>query len=166
MRRRFDFISASEEDGFIVRSFKKWDEQLLHWTLNHPYKVIVGAALLFFLTMATLPFVGTSFLPDFNEGTLTINVLAQPGTSLAESNKIGQIAEKLILEVPEVISTGRRTGRAELDEHAEGVHYTEIDVDLKESDAHARRNSRRHSGTYSRSFRAFRSMSDSRSRIA
>lgn len=123
-----------EEDSFIVRRLKKWDEHLLHWTLRHPYKVMAGAGLLFLLTMATLPFIGTSFLPEFNEGTLTINVLAQPGTSLAESNRIGQIAEKLLLEVPEVVSTGRRTGRAELDEHAEGVHYTEIDVDLKESD--------------------------------
>lgn len=124
----------TEKDSFIVRRLKKWDERLLHWTLRHPYKVIAGAGLLFVLTMATLPFVGTSFLPDFNEGTLTINVLAQPGTSLSESNRIGQIAEKLLLEVPEVASTGRRTGRAELDEHAEGVHYTEIDVDLKESE--------------------------------
>ena len=113
---------------------KKWDERLLHWTLRHPYKVMIGAAMLFLATMGTLPFVGTSFLPEFNEGTLTINVLAQPGTSLAESNRIGAISEKLVLEVPEVISTGRRTGRAELDEHAEGVHYSEIDVDLRESD--------------------------------
>jgi Cu/Ag efflux pump CusA len=124
----------TEEDSFIVRFLKKYDERLLHWTLRHPYKVMAGAALLFLLTMATLPFVGTAFLPEFNEGTLTINVQAQPGTSLSESNRIGQISEKLILEVPEVISTGRRTGRAELDEHAEGVHYTEIDVDLKESE--------------------------------
>jgi CzcA family heavy metal efflux pump len=123
-----------EKDGFFVRWLKKYDERLLHWTLRHPYKIMVGAALLFVLTMATLPFVGTSFLPEFNEGTLTVNVQANPGTSLAESNRIGQISEKLILEVPEVISTGRRTGRAELDEHAEGVHYTEIDVDLKPSD--------------------------------
>ncbi len=120
-----------EKDSFIVRFLKKWDEKLLHKTIGHPYKVMAGAAILFLLAVAMLPFVGTSFLPDFNEGTLTINVLAQPGTSLSESNRIGQIAEKQLLQVPEVISTGRRTGRAELDEHAEGVHYTEIDVDLK-----------------------------------
>ncbi len=124
----------SEEDSFVVRRLKKFDERLLHATLRHPYKVMIGAAVLFVMTIATLTFVGTAFLPDFNEGTLTINVTAQPGTSLAESNRIGTIAEKLVLAIPEVISTGRRTGRAELDEHAEGVHYTEIDVDLKESD--------------------------------
>jgi CzcA family heavy metal efflux pump len=121
-------------DSFLVRRLKKYDEKLLHRTLRHPYKIMIAAGLLFVLTMATLPFVGTSFLPEFNEGTLTVNVQANPGTSLAESNRIGQISEKLILEVPEVISTGRRTGRAELDEHAEGVHYTEIDVDLEKSD--------------------------------
>ena len=124
----------SEEDSFVVRRLKRWDERLLRSTLRHPYKVMAGAAVLFVLTMATLPFVGTAFLPDFNEGTLTINVLANPGTSLSESNRIGTIAEKLVMQIPEVLSTGRRTGRAELDEHAEGVHYTEIDVDLKESD--------------------------------
>ncbi|MDI1240643.1 MAG: efflux RND transporter permease subunit, partial [bacterium] len=125
---------GEHEDSFVVRRLKAFDGRLLHWTLRHPYKVISGAAFIFVATMATLPFVGTSFLPEFNEGTLTVNVQAQPGTSLAESSRIGQISEKLLLEVPEVISTGRRTGRAELDEHAEGVHYTEIDVDLRPSD--------------------------------
>ncbi len=134
LRRRVSAAKNSEGESFIVRWLKRWDERLLHWTLRNPYKVMAGAALLFVLAMATLPFVGTAFLPDFNEGTLTINILAQPGTSLAESNRIGQISEKLLLEVPEVVSTGRRTGRAELDEHAEGVHYSEIDVDLKESE--------------------------------
>ena len=122
-----------EKEGFMVRFLKKWDEKMLHWTLKHPIKVIAVASIMFLMALATLPFIGTEFLPPFNEGTLTVNLLAQPGTSLSESNKIGQIAEKLILEVPEVISTGRRTGRAELDEHAEGVHYSEVDVDLKKS---------------------------------
>ncbi len=125
---------AHGKEGFLVRFLKRWDEKLLHGTLHHPYKVIAGATLAFLAAIAFLPFVGTAFLPEFNEGTLTINVQAQPGTSLSESNRIGQIAERLILSVPEVVSTGRRTGRAELDEHAEGVHYTEIDVDLKESE--------------------------------
>lgn len=124
---------AHGKEGFLIRFLKKWDEKLLHSTLRHPWKVIVGASVIFLIAISTLPFVGTEFLPPFNEGTLTINLLAQPGTSLAESNKLGQVAERMLLTLPEVLSTGRRTGRAELDEHAEGVHYSEIDVDLKKS---------------------------------
>jgi len=74
-----------------------------------------------------------SFLPPFNEGTFNIQVSFNPGVSLAESNRVGIIAEKLIMQVPEAKSVGRRTGRAELDEHAEGIHVSEFEVDLRPS---------------------------------
>jgi HME family heavy-metal exporter len=120
-------------DGWLVRKLKALDTRLLHWSFNNPRTVILPAALMVIVAAASVPFLGRAFLPSFNEGTVTVNVMLAPGASLSESNRIGTIAEKLLLEVPEVISTGRRTGRAELDEHAEGVHYTEIDVDLKQS---------------------------------
>lgn len=121
-------------ESFLVRFLKRWDERLLRHTLRHPNVVMAGAGALLALALATLPFVGTSFLPEFNEGTVTVSFLAEPGISLEESDRIGRIAERLIMEVPEVVAVGRRTGRAEMDEHAEGVHSSEIDVDLRRSE--------------------------------
>ena len=119
-------------DGWLVRALKAGDKRLLAWALPRPGAVIAATAVLVLVAAASVPFLGTSFLPPFNEGTATINVMATPGTSLAQSNQLGALAEAQILSVAEVKSTGRRTGRAELDEHAEGVHYTEIDVDFHE----------------------------------
>ncbi len=105
----------------------------LEWCFARPAFVIsfpvvaVGAAI--FAGML-LP---RSFLPTFNEGTVLVSVVLQPGISLAESDRIGRIAEDIVAEIPEVRSVGRRTGRAELDEHAEGVHNSELDVDLQKS---------------------------------
>ena len=121
-------------DSPLVIRLKRWDAKLLHWSFNHARALLAGALVAVVIVAASVPFFPRSFLPPFNEGTLTVNVLLNPGTSLAESNRIGTLAEQLIAQVPEVTKVGRRTGRAELDEHAEGVHYTEMDVDLKASD--------------------------------
>ena len=121
---------ADAKDGVVLRACKAIARRIYSLTLPRPWITIgVGAACLVFGVFIVTR-LGREFLPAFNEGTATINIFAEPGVSLAESNRLGAQAEKLILSVPEVKSTGRRTGRAEQDEHAEGVHYSEIDVDF------------------------------------
>ncbi|AKF84879.1 hypothetical protein MFUL124B02_05725 [Myxococcus fulvus 124B02] len=119
-------------DGAVVRWLKARARHVLDFSLAHSSAVMMGATVLVLGAVAVVPFLGRSFLPPFNEGTATVNVLAPPGTSLEESNRFGLLAERLIASVPEVKTVGRRTGRAEQDEHAEGVHYSELDVDFKE----------------------------------
>ena len=120
-------------DSALVIRLKRWDANLLQWSLQRSRLILVAAFVLVLLLAASVPFFSRSFLPAFNEGTLTVSMLLNPGTSLSESDRIGSVAEQLIAQVPEVIQVGRRTGRAELDEHAEGVHSSEIEVDLKAS---------------------------------
>lgn len=122
-----------EQDTRLIRILKAGNERLLDWTFRWPTVVIisiVGGIFAATLFATQLP---RSFLPSFNEGTILVSVVYNPGISLAESDRLGSIAERLVLKVPEVKSVGRRTGRAELDEHAEGIHVTEIDIDLKRS---------------------------------
>ena len=121
-------------DSPLVARLKAWDSRLLSWSFDRAKPLLVVALVVVLGAIATVPLFPRSFLPPFNEGTLTVSVLTNPGTSLAESNRIGQQAEQLIAQVPEVRQVGRRTGRAELDEHAEGVHSSEIEVDLKPSE--------------------------------
>jgi HME family heavy-metal exporter len=121
-------------DSVLVRQLKAWDERLLNWSFDRARALLICAVAVVVVALASIPFFAKSFLPPFNEGTLTVNVVLNPGSSLAESNQIGAQAENILLAVPEVTEVGRRTGRAELDEHAEGVHYTEIEVDLKASE--------------------------------
>jgi CzcA family heavy metal efflux pump len=124
-----------EGDAALVRFLKERSTRyLLQPSLKRPWLFLSLSLLLLGASIASFPFLGKEFLPPFNEGTATINVLSPPGTSLPESDRIGAIAEKILLKIPEVASTGRRTGRAEEDDHAEGVHYSEIDVDLKTSE--------------------------------
>ena len=118
-------------DSPLVAWLKRQDKQLLTWSFGRAKLLIAGAVLAVVGAAATVPFFPRAFLPAFNEGSLVLGLVMQPGTALAESNRIGALAETLIRQVPEVTQVGRRTGRAELDEHAEGVHSAEIDVDLK-----------------------------------
>ncbi len=122
-----------EHESWLVRKLKAGNRMLLGWSFHKP-KTLMVSALAGVLTAGTVATqLPRSFLPPFNEGTFTISLLFNPGISLAESHRVGLIAEQLIMQIPEVRQVGRRTGRAELDEHAEGVHSSEVDVDLKSS---------------------------------
>ncbi|MCR5890545.1 efflux RND transporter permease subunit [Hymenobacter sp. J193] len=120
-----------ETDGGLVRWLKKKDTRLLGWGLQHPKAILGVTGALFVAAMALIPFFGTEFLPPFNEGSLTVNFSAPAGTSLTESNRLGSLGEQQMLKIPEVAYTARRTGRAELDEHAESVNNSEIEVAFK-----------------------------------
>ena len=118
-------------DSGLVRPLKRACAALLQWAFRHQGAVMACAVVAVALAAAGASVLPRAFLPAFNEGTFTVNMLFNPGISLSESHRVGLIAEQLILEIPEVKAVGRRTGRAELDEHAEGVHSSEIEVDLK-----------------------------------
>lgn len=121
------FLSV-KEDAILVRLLKSLTRRVLNWTLDHTGWVFVSTALGVILSIGSVAWMGGSFLPEFNEGSYTVNLQGSPGTSLQESRRIAQRCEQLLLEIPEVVSLSRRTGRAEMDEHAEGVHASEIDV--------------------------------------
>lgn len=121
-------LVEDEKESVLVLWLKARYSGLLHWTLRHPTTIVLlsGAALV--AALALFPLLGREFLPPFNEGTLNINTNLPPGTSMEESNRVGDLTERVLLEIPEVVSTTRRTGRAELDEHAAGVNTSEIEV--------------------------------------
>jgi HME family heavy-metal exporter len=117
----------------LARWFKQGLARSLPFVLARPRAAIGTAALAVVLAAIALVTLPRSLMPPFNEGSLTVELSAQPGITLADSSRLGAIAEKLLLEIPEVASVGRRTGRAELDEHAQGIEVTEIDASLKPS---------------------------------
>src|SRR5215472_16829953 len=120
-------------EPWLIRTLKKMYRPSLSFSLNHPWLVLGASAILLLAAGIGVSQMGRSFLPDFNEGSLTVGAVTIPGTSLAESDQLGTALEKILLTVPEVRSTARRTGRAELDEHVQSVESAEIDVDLKMS---------------------------------
>jgi Cu/Ag efflux pump CusA len=121
-----------EQDPLFLRWLKRVDATVLRFTLRHATLILSFVAVLVTLSCTSIFWMGGEFLPPFNEGTLTISLRMEPGTSLDESQRIAERVDRLILDVPEVLSVSRRTGRAELDEHAEGVNSSEIDVQLAE----------------------------------
>lgn len=121
-------------EPWLVRQLKRIYHPSLDWSLRHSGLVLVPAALLVLAAAFVLSRTGRAFLPEFNEGSLTVQAVTLPGTSLADSDSLGSALENIMLGVPEVVSTARRTGRSELDEHVQGVEAAEIDVMLRMQD--------------------------------
>jgi CzcA family heavy metal efflux pump len=117
-----------KEDPFVLRRLKEVYSRTLDIVMRRPQQVLAGAVGALAVALTILPFLGRAFLPEFNEGSLTLSVVTVPGTSLEESNKIGNLVEEILLSHPVIKSTARRTGRAELDEHAQGVNSAELDA--------------------------------------
>jgi CzcA family heavy metal efflux pump len=115
-------------EPLLVRGLRRVYTRVLSPALSHPWFVLLPAVLLLGLAISAVPHMGRAFLPEFNEGALTISAVTLPGTSLPESDRLGRVVEELILRQPEVASVTRRTGRAELDEHAQGVEAAELEV--------------------------------------
>jgi CzcA family heavy metal efflux pump len=115
-------------DSKLVQWLKRYYTRILQWTLHRPGEIIAVSAVMLVISIMLFPLMGREFLPAFNEGALNINISLPPGTSLQESNRIARIVEETLHRTPEVVSTTRRTGRAELDEHAAGVNASEIEV--------------------------------------
>jgi CzcA family heavy metal efflux pump len=126
--------SLGHGDSFVVRHLKRAYRPLLVRSIAHPKLVGIAAIALLAGAIALVPFLGRTFLPEFNEGALTVSAVTLPGTSLQESDRLGRRVEEILMSFPEVVSTARRTGRAELDEHAQDVNAAEIDVRLKSTE--------------------------------
>jgi CzcA family heavy metal efflux pump len=127
-------VIRDEKESRLVMWLKRHYARLLDWTLRHPYKIIAASAAMLLAAVLLIPFMGREFLPPFNEGSYNVLATLPPGTSLQESVRIGNVVDRTLHEVPEVVSTTRRTGRAEADEHAAGVNANELEVVLKEGD--------------------------------
>ena len=121
-------LKKNEKEPFVSRTLKVWYKQALEWALRHKKVVIGTSAALLIFTIVIMTGLGRSFLPPFNEGSLTINISTMPGISLEESDNMGRMAEKILLDIPEIQTVARKTGRAELDEHALGVNVSEMEA--------------------------------------
>ena len=119
-------------EPWLLRTFHRAYRPTLDWSLRHPGAVIAATVAVTAAALAVLPFLGRTFLPPFNEGALTVSVVSPPGITLEEGDALGRQVEQSLLAFPEVVSTSRRTGRAERDEHVQGVNASEMEVVLRE----------------------------------
>jgi CzcA family heavy metal efflux pump len=128
----------SEHEPKFAHWLKTRFAPFLESALNHSWLFAVPALVLLVIALVSTAFMGRAFLPEFNEGSLTISAVTLPGTSLSESDALGLVVEQTLMSLPEVVSVARRTGRAELDEHAQGVESAELDVSIKMKDRNKR----------------------------
>lgn len=124
------YLEKRDKESWITRKLTNGYDKSLRWALDHKKTVIISTFTLLIAAVAVFFTMGRSFLPDFNEGSLTITAVSKPGISLEESNRLGHIVETELLDIPEVNSTARRSGRGELDEHSQSTNSAEIDVNF------------------------------------
>ncbi len=124
------YLEKRDKESWITRKLTNGYDKSLRWALDHKKTVIISTCTLLVAAVAVFFTMGRSFLPDFNEGSLTITAVSKPGISLEESNRLGHIVETELLDIPEVSSTARRSGRGELDEHSQSTNSAEIDVNF------------------------------------
>lgn len=122
--------STRAEDAWLMRTCRRLYAPMLVWSMRRRGAVILASVLLVVFAVVAATGLGRSFLPTFNEGSLTVSVVSAPGIPLAESDRLGGQVEGILLDFPEVVSTSRRTGRAEKDEHVQGVNASEMEVVL------------------------------------
>ncbi|MBR8537671.1 efflux RND transporter permease subunit [Carboxylicivirga sediminis] len=125
-----NYLNRKEKDSRLTRFLQNGYQASLHWALRHKAGFLIVSVIVFVISMGVLGTMGRSFLPEFNEGALTISAVSQPGVSLEKSNELGNLIETELLDIPEVTSTARRTGRGELDEHSQTTNSAEIDVNF------------------------------------
>ena len=128
------YLTKQEKENWLAKNLQKVYGRSLEWALSHKKSILGGTMVVLLIALGLFFNMGQSFLPDFNEGSLTISAVCKPGVSLFENNNLGKIIERELLSIPEVTSTARRTGRGELDEHSQSTNGAEIDVnfDLKD----------------------------------
>lgn len=124
------YLARNKKEKWLTRNLSRYYEKSLVWALKHKRAIVFSSLGLFLVSLFVLGSMGRSFLPEFNEGSLTLSVVTKPGTSLEETNRLGNLVETELLSIPEIVSTARRTGRGELDEHSQTTNSSEIDVNF------------------------------------